>query len=75
MYCWMLTVLAGVRVPSLADRNNAKPLIDEVFPSGLDSRYMISCLKPPNVKVLSLTTIATPHRGEGRPDQEILCTC
>lgn len=30
---------------------------------GLDSRYMISQLKPPNVKVLSLTTIATPHRG------------
>ena len=30
---------------------------------GLDSRYMISQLKPPNVDVLSLTTIATPHRG------------
>lgn len=32
--------------------------------SGLDSRYMISRLKPPNVKVLSLTTIASPHRGK-----------
>jgi triacylglycerol lipase len=31
--------------------------------SGLDSRYMISQLKPAGVKVLSLTTIATPHRG------------
>src|SRR4051812_38952707 len=30
---------------------------------GLDARYMISRLHPPNVKVLSLTTIATPHRG------------
>ena len=31
---------------------------------GLDSRYMISRLNPPDVKVLSLTTIASPHRGE-----------
>jgi len=30
---------------------------------GLDARYMISRLKPENVQVLSLTTIATPHRG------------
>lgn len=30
---------------------------------GLDARYMISQLKPDNVDVLSLTTIATPHRG------------
>ncbi|KAH0004979.1 alpha/beta-hydrolase, partial [Aureobasidium melanogenum] len=35
---------------------------------GLDSRYMISQLKPPNVKVLSLTTIATPHRGSSFAD-------
>ncbi|GAB7356524.1 hypothetical protein MBLNU459_g7270t1 [Dothideomycetes sp. NU459] len=35
---------------------------------GLDSRYMISQLKPPNVKVLSLTTIATPHRGSAFAD-------
>ena len=33
--------------------------------SGLDSRHMISCLKPPEFKVHSLTTIATPHRGIG----------
>ncbi|MCJ1469445.1 hypothetical protein MMC07_008078 [Pseudocyphellaria aurata] len=36
--------------------------------SGLDSRYMISRLKPPNVMVLSLTTIASPHRGSAFAD-------
>ncbi|KAF1808332.1 alpha/beta-hydrolase [Eremomyces bilateralis CBS 781.70] len=36
--------------------------------AGLDSRYMISNLKPENVKVLSLTTIATPHRGSSFAD-------
>jgi hypothetical protein len=41
--------------------------IDDVI-SGLDSRYMISNLRPPNVKVLSLTTIATPHRGSAFAD-------
>lgn len=35
---------------------------------GLDARYMISRLKPANVKVLSLTTIATPHRGSAFAD-------
>lgn len=30
---------------------------------GLDARYMISRLRPKKFKVLSLTTIATPHRG------------
>ncbi|RDI86117.1 T-complex protein 1 subunit gamma [Venturia inaequalis] len=36
--------------------------------AGLDARYMISQLKPENVKVLSLTTIATPHRGSAFAD-------
>ncbi|KAL8964973.1 MAG: hypothetical protein Q9183_004106, partial [Haloplaca sp. 2 TL-2023] len=36
--------------------------------AGLDSRYMISRLKPPNVKVMSLTTIASPHRGSAFAD-------
>ncbi|KAL3469444.1 Alpha/Beta hydrolase protein [Aspergillus californicus] len=36
--------------------------------SGLDSRYMISHLKPKDFKVLSLTTIATPHRGSALAD-------
>ncbi|MCJ1362359.1 hypothetical protein MMC16_001462 [Acarospora aff. strigata] len=36
--------------------------------SGLDSRYMISQLKPPDVKVLSLTTVASPHRGSAFAD-------
>lgn len=35
---------------------------------GLDARYMISRLKPENVKVLSLTTIASPHRGSAFAD-------
>ncbi|KAJ5054084.1 uncharacterized protein L3040_000368 [Drepanopeziza brunnea f. sp. 'multigermtubi'] len=35
---------------------------------GLDARYMISRLKPDNVKVLSLTTVATPHRGSSFAD-------
>jgi triacylglycerol lipase len=29
---------------------------------------MISCLQPSNVNVLSLTTIATPHRGSAFAD-------
>ncbi|KAF4302263.1 hypothetical protein GTA08_BOTSDO09635 [Botryosphaeria dothidea] len=36
--------------------------------AGLDSRYMISRLKPPNVDVKSLTTIASPHRGSAFAD-------
>ncbi|KAL4878288.1 Alpha/Beta hydrolase protein [Aspergillus karnatakaensis] len=35
---------------------------------GLDSRYMITHLKPKDFKVLSLTTIATPHRGSAVAD-------
>ena len=35
---------------------------------GLDARYMISRLQPDNVEVMSLTTIATPHRGSAFAD-------
>jgi triacylglycerol lipase len=35
---------------------------------GLDARYMISRLHPDNVEVLSLTTIASPHRGSAFAD-------
>ncbi|KAL9132215.1 MAG: hypothetical protein Q9217_000019 [Psora testacea] len=35
---------------------------------GLDARHMISRLKPPNVSVLSLTTIASPHHGSSFAD-------
>ena len=35
---------------------------------GLDSRYLISQLKPTTFKVQSLTTIATPHRGSSAAD-------
>ncbi|KAI9368284.1 Alpha/Beta hydrolase protein [Aspergillus egyptiacus] len=36
--------------------------------AGLDARYMITHLKPKDFKVLSLTTIATPHRGSAVAD-------
>ena len=36
--------------------------------SGLDSRYMISRLRPLDFEVLSLTTVATPHRGSAFAD-------
>ena len=35
---------------------------------GLDARYLISRLRPARVEVLSLTTIATPHRGSAFAD-------
>ncbi|PYH90369.1 triacylglycerol lipase [Aspergillus ellipticus CBS 707.79] len=35
---------------------------------GLDSRYMITHVKPKKFKVKSLTTIATPHRGSAVAD-------
>lgn len=35
---------------------------------GLDARYMISQLQPENVEVLSLTTVASPHRGSAFAD-------
>lgn len=35
---------------------------------GLDSRYMISQLRPTSFTILSLTTIATPHRGSSFAD-------
>ena len=35
---------------------------------GLDARYMISRLNPPDVEVKSLTTIASPHRGSAFAD-------
>lgn len=35
---------------------------------GLDARYCLSQLKPSNVDIRSLTTIATPHRGSAFAD-------
>jgi triacylglycerol lipase len=35
---------------------------------GLDARYMISHLLPPNIRVASLVTVATPHRGSSFAD-------
>ncbi|KAJ5782122.1 hypothetical protein N7457_003896 [Penicillium paradoxum] len=36
--------------------------------AGLDSRYMISHIRPEKFKVLSLTTIASPHQGSSVAD-------
>ncbi|KAJ5312966.1 hypothetical protein PENANT_c018G06815 [Penicillium antarcticum] len=36
--------------------------------AGLDSRYMISRIRPEKFKVLSLTTIASPHQGSSVAD-------
>ncbi|KAF8538387.1 Alpha/Beta hydrolase protein [Trichophaea hybrida] len=38
---------------------------------GIDARYMISKLKPTDFKVLSLTTVATPHHGSSFADYMI----
>ena len=35
---------------------------------GLDARYLISNLKPWDLEIMSLTTIATPHRGSSFAD-------
>ena len=35
---------------------------------GLDARYLISTLKPQDIEIKSLTTIATPHRGSSAAD-------
>ena len=35
---------------------------------GLDARYLISSLKPTDIHIQSLTTIATPHRGSSAAD-------
>ncbi|EAW10914.1 triglyceride lipase [Aspergillus clavatus NRRL 1] len=42
--------------------------VNIIASSGLDARYMISRLRPKNFKVLSLTTIASPHRGSAVAD-------
>ncbi|KAH9822529.1 Alpha/Beta hydrolase protein [Melampsora americana] len=39
---------------------------------GLDSRFLITHLKPTSFKVASLTTIATPHRGSAFADYVVL---
>lgn len=36
---------------------------------GLDARYMLSCLKREDVRVKSLVTIGTPHRGSAVADR------
>ncbi|KAI9925707.1 hypothetical protein MW887_005509 [Aspergillus wentii] len=46
----------------------AHSMVRLIVNTGLDSRYMVSHLRPTDFKVLSLTTIATPHRGSAVAD-------
>lgn len=72
----MVSLLTDTFLYTLADsfcRGKSKQLTTLEFNmltpcSGLDSRYMISELKPQGVEVLSLTTIATPHHGSAFAD-------
>ncbi|KAI9880808.1 MAG: hypothetical protein M1830_000244 [Pleopsidium flavum] len=60
---WVIRIVWGT---SNFARSGGKSVNADELIRGLDSRYMISQLKPPDVKVLSLTTIASPHRGQYR---------
>ena len=66
----MFCVAANSRVGVRSSRRtlDRKHLLTRTSNSGLDARHMISRVNPPNVKVLSLTTIATPHRGSAFAD-------
>ncbi|QIW97551.1 hypothetical protein AMS68_003069 [Peltaster fructicola] len=39
-----------------------------IMHSGLDARFMISKMQPDDIRILSLTTVATPHRGSAFAD-------
>ncbi|KAL4975922.1 alpha/beta-hydrolase [Aspergillus desertorum] len=72
-------VIAATVPPSASIEVRAKVLAETIasaargrevnIVAGLDSRYMITHLKPKDFKVLSLTTIATPHRGSVSDDR------
>ncbi|KAF8458022.1 lipase 2 [Terfezia claveryi] len=58
-----------VRSKALMEQIEAKAAQKSVnLIGGIDSRYMISQLKPDKFNVASLTTIATPHRGSSFAD-------
>ncbi|RPB26169.1 alpha/beta-hydrolase [Terfezia boudieri ATCC MYA-4762] len=58
-----------VRSKALMEQIEAKAAQKSVnLIGGIDSRYMISLLKPDKFNVASLTTIATPHRGSSFAD-------
>lgn len=59
---------AGLRMHRGTVLRGCEEVTTDGLSRGLDSRYMISQLKPPNVDVKSLTTIATPHRGSAFAD-------
>jgi triacylglycerol esterase/lipase EstA (alpha/beta hydrolase family) len=54
-----------------ARRTLADRLGKNGFQGGLDCRYLISVLKPTKFKVISCTTISTPHRGSSFADYVI----
>lgn len=58
---------ADIVAQTRRDEEDSPPMVNIIAHSmgGLDARYMISRLKPAlaNVRVASLVTIATPHRG------------
>jgi triacylglycerol lipase len=56
----------GQDIASKADGKSVNIIAHSM--GGLDARYMISRLQPDNVEVMSLTTIATPHRGSAFAD-------
>jgi triacylglycerol lipase len=56
----------GQDIASKADGKSVNIIAHSM--GGLDARYMISRLHPENVEVLSLTTIASPHRGSSFAD-------
>ncbi|KAL4753402.1 hypothetical protein BDW72DRAFT_210280 [Aspergillus terricola var. indicus] len=67
-------VIAATVPPSASIEMRAKVLAETIasaargrevnIVAGLDARYMITHLKPKDFKILSLTTIATPHRDD-----------
>jgi triacylglycerol lipase len=56
----------GQDIASKADGKSVNIIAHSM--GGLDARYMISRLQPQNVEVLSLTTVASPHRGSAFAD-------
>ncbi|KAH6604852.1 triacylglycerol lipase [Trichoderma cornu-damae] len=58
-----------------APRDGQVPTVNIIAHSmgGLDARYMISRLRPPNIKIASLVTVATPHRGSPFADYLVEC--
>ncbi|KAL6700387.1 Alpha/Beta hydrolase protein [Trichoderma pleuroticola] len=65
----ILAQTAAASLPS-ADGHATPPAVNIIAHSmgGLDARYMISLLRPSGIRIASLVTIATPHRGSAFAD-------